>query len=60
MTTVATQKRMLSSATSNYARSCETFLEMVEDGLTREELTKLIAKRPSLWGRFEHWLPKLP
>lgn len=36
------------------------FLELVKDGLTKDELKKLIEKRPSLWKRFEGWLEKLP
>lgn len=35
------------------------FLELVKDGLTKDELKKLIEKRPSLWKRFEGWLEKL-
>jgi hypothetical protein len=37
-----------------------TFLELVADGMTREELQRNIERRPSLWSRYEHWLPKLP
>lgn len=36
------------------------FLELVGDGLSREELTYLINKRPALWGRFSNWMDKLP
>jgi hypothetical protein len=37
------------------------FLELAQSGdLTREELEKLIQKRPALWGRFSNWLPHLP
>lgn len=28
--------------------------------LTREELARLIAKRPHLWGQFSKWLDVLP
>jgi hypothetical protein len=35
------------------------FLEMLPT-LTKKELEKLIEKRPSLWGRFAHYLPQLP
>ena len=38
----------------------ETFLFLVKHGMTREELAACIAKRPSLWKRFENWLPVLP
>jgi hypothetical protein len=36
------------------------FLELVKDGMTREELIKNIERRRSLWGRFEQWVPMLP
>jgi hypothetical protein len=36
------------------------FLELVNDGLTREELAINIGGRPSLWQRFETWLDRLP
>lgn len=36
------------------------FLEMVKDGLTREELRALIDKRPAYYGTYENWLGKLP
>ena len=60
MNSVSSQKRFLSVATFNYARSCETFLDIVKGGLARDELTALIKKRPSLWNRFSNWLDKLP
>jgi len=37
-----------------------TFLELVEDGLTRQELQRNIERRPELWARFSNWLDKLP
>ena len=36
------------------------FLFLVEEGMTREELERLITKRPALWGRFSNWLERLP
>ncbi len=38
----------------------ELFLELVRDGMTRDELQKLIDKRPERYGRFSGWLEKLP
>jgi hypothetical protein len=38
----------------------ETFLELVAEGLTREELARNIERRPSLWDRFSGWLDRLP
>ena len=37
-----------------------TFNEIVKQGLTRNELAKLIKKRPALWSRFSNWLKVLP
>ncbi|MHB1666098.1 hypothetical protein [Thiomonas sp.] len=36
------------------------FLEMVHDGMTREDLARNIERRPQLWSRFSHWLARLP
>ena len=38
----------------------ETFMDLVRDGMTREELSKNIARRPSLWSRFSNFLEVLP
>jgi len=36
------------------------FLEMVHDGMTADELKRLIKKRPETYSRFAHWVKKLP
>lgn len=38
----------------------ETFMELVKDGLTRQELARNIERRPVLWSRFSAWLETLP
>jgi hypothetical protein len=38
----------------------EAFAEIAKLGLTRNELAKLIKKRPALWSRFSNWLKVLP
>jgi hypothetical protein len=38
----------------------EAFAEIAKLGLTRNELAKLIKKRPTLWSRFSNWLKVLP
>jgi hypothetical protein len=38
----------------------ETFMELVRDGLTREELQRNIERRPVLWSRFAGFLNTLP
>jgi hypothetical protein len=60
MTSAAQQVAMYYSAERKSAEVSETFLELVKDGLTREELARNIERRPSLWARYEHWLPHLP
>jgi hypothetical protein len=55
-----TQHRMFYEASDKYARACELFSDMVKDGMTKSELQRLIAKRPSLWGKFSQWLDILP
>jgi len=37
-----------------------TFMEIVKDGLTKEELQTNIDRRPELWGQFSGWLETLP
>ena len=36
------------------------FLQFVKEGMTKPQLRRNIARRPSLWGRFSGWLDKLP
>jgi len=55
-----TQLQMFYKAQKNNHEVNETFLELVRDGLTRDELQQNINKRPELWGRFKNWLDKLP
>jgi hypothetical protein len=42
------------------AEVTQTFLELVDDGMTKEELARNIERRPALWGRFYNWLELLP
>jgi hypothetical protein len=60
MTTAATQVQMYYAAEHRAAEVNLTFLDLVKDGMTREELARNIERRPSLWQRFEHWVPHLP
>ena len=55
-----TQMQMYYAASRQVAETNNTFLELVKDGMTREELAQNIARRPALWQRFEDWLPVLP
>ena len=54
------QRQMFYASHRKIADANELFLEFVSEGLTKVDLERLIARRPSLWGRFSNWLPKLP
>jgi hypothetical protein len=55
-----TQEQMFYAASRQIAETNLQFLELVEEGMTREELARNIERRPHLWSRFESWLDKLP
>jgi len=55
-----TQEQMFYQAHRQLADTNLLFLELVKDGLTREELQRNIERRPSLWERYSNWLEKLP
>lgn len=55
-----TQKQMFYRTQKVNAELDQQFLKLVEDGLTRAELQRLIDRRPSLWSRWASWLDKLP
>jgi hypothetical protein len=55
-----TQREMFYQEHRKIADGNNAFMELVRGGLKREELERLIAKRPSLWSRFSNWLDKLP
>lgn len=58
-----TQKQMFRDAEQIAADRDNTFMELVNhptNPLTREDLEKNIARRPSLWKRYEGFLDKLP
>lgn len=56
----ATQEQMFYKASRQIADTNQLFMELVKEGLTREELARNIELRPQLWGRYESWLDKLP
>jgi len=55
-----TQEQMFYQEQRKLADSNTTFLDLVNDGMTREELARNIERRPSLWSRFSTWLDVLP
>ncbi len=55
-----TQLQMFYAAHRQVAETNNTFLELVKEGLTREDLARNIVRRPALWQRFDNWLDKLP
>jgi hypothetical protein len=54
------QHQMFYASAQQAARINETFLELVQSGMTKADLKGCIARRPALWSRFSHWLEKLP
>lgn len=54
------QEQLFYQAHRNISDANETFLELVKEGVTREELQCNIDRRPSLWLRYANWLPTLP
>lgn len=55
-----TQAQMFYAADRKCADGNMAFLDLVKDGMTREELARNIERRPALWGRFSNWLVILP
>ena len=60
MPNAPTQLQTFYTEQRKIADSNALFLEMVQDGMTRRDLEKLIDKRPTLWGRFAGYLATLP
>lgn len=58
--TMPTQLQMFEQARKQIAEANEQFMFFVNDGMTREELARNIERRPGLWGRWSHWLDRLP
>lgn len=54
------QRQLYEQERKKIAETNELFLEFVDEGMTREQLAKLITHRPILWGRFASWLNTLP
>lgn len=55
-----TQAQMYYNAVRAASERDLLFLELVKDGLTRQELRQNIARRPALWSRYRGWLDQLP
>lgn len=55
-----TQAQMYYEAERRSGELNESFLQLVKEGMTREELARNIERRPALWSRFASWLDKLP
>lgn len=58
-----TQEQMYYQACKIDADINSTFLEMVNcksNPMTKQDLQKLIKKRPALYSRFSNWMDKLP
>ena len=53
------QKRAFYDVVRRLGEQDRVFLHLAET-LTRDELQRLIKKRPELWGRYRTWLLRLP
>jgi len=56
---VMSQEQHYYRSVKRLAEQDALFLEMSID-MTSDELRRLIAIRPQLWGRYSNWLDKLP
>ena len=57
---VKSQTQIFYEESAKIGRTNELFLQLVKEGMTKEELQRNITRRPALWGRFSNWLPLLP
>ena len=55
-----TQIQMFYKAQKAIAEADQLFLDMVKDGMTKQELQTNINRRPAVWRRYSNWLDKLP
>lgn len=55
-----TQQQVFYQAQRNLADVNLTFMDLVREGMTREELARNIERRPSLWERYAGFLDVLP
>jgi hypothetical protein len=55
-----TQKQMFYQEQKKIADINNTFMELVKNGLTKQELARNIERRPALWDRFSGFLQTLP
>lgn len=58
--TASGQQQLRANAAANAARADETFLALVESGMTKRDLAMCIKNRPSIWEKYSHWMVKLP
>lgn len=55
-----TQQQVFYQAQRDLADANLTFMDLVREGMTREELASNIERRPSLWERYAWFLDVLP
>jgi hypothetical protein len=55
-----TQLQMFYQEQKKLGEANELFMELVKDGMTREDLQVNIDRRPQLWERYTDWLKVLP
>lgn len=54
------QQKRYCAARERNSRENETFLNLVSHGMKKRDLQRCIANRPHYWGKYSHWLAKLP
>ena len=57
---MTSQQAMYYAAVRQLGERDEAFMDILHDGLTRQELAANIERRPSLWGRYAGFLRFLP
>ena len=55
-----TQLQIFEQERQRIAALNEAFMYHVNEGMTKGELQALIDKRPEVYGRFAHWIDRLP
>ena len=55
-----TQEQLYYQERAKIAALNEAFMYHVNEGMTKGELQALINKRPEVYGRFAHWIERLP
>lgn len=55
-----TQEQLYTRSRDQAAGMDKLFLDMVRQGMTRQELERNIKRRPAVWSRYAGFINKLP